>query len=58
MAMELPVILVAAVIIGGGLGYLLDKRFGTLPVFSLVLGLLGFAGGLREIIRRVRSVEK
>ncbi|MGA2482058.1 MAG: AtpZ/AtpI family protein [Candidatus Acidiferrales bacterium] len=58
MAMELPVILVAAVIIAGGLGYLLDKRFGTLPVFSLVLGLLGFAGGLREIIRRVRSAAK
>ncbi|HLB86170.1 MAG TPA: AtpZ/AtpI family protein [Terriglobales bacterium] len=56
--MELPFIPVAAVVIAGGLGYLMDKRFGTLPVFSLILGFLGFAAGVREIIRRIKSDAK
>lgn len=58
LAMELPFIPIAAVMIAGGLGYLIDKRLGTLPAFTLVLGLLGFAAGLREIIRRVKSGTK
>ena len=58
LAMELPFIPVAAVVIAGGLGYLMDKRFGTLPVFSLILGFLGFAAGVREIIRRIKSDAK
>jgi ATP synthase protein I len=53
--MELPFIPVAAVIVGGGLGYLLDKKFGTPPLLSLLLGFIGFAAGLREVIRRVKS---
>lgn len=42
-AMELPFILVAGVVIGGGIGYLLDKKFHTSPAFALILGILGFA---------------
>jgi F0F1-type ATP synthase assembly protein I len=53
LAMELPFIPVAAVVIGGGLGYLLDGRAHTSPVFTIVLGLLGFLAGIREILRRL-----
>jgi len=55
LAMELPVMPIAGVVVAGGLGYLLDRRFGTLPLFSLLLGLLGFAAGIREIIRRLKE---
>jgi len=58
MAMELPFIPIAAVLIGGGLGYVLDKKLGTAPLFILVIGLVGFAAGLWEIIRRVKSNPK
>jgi len=51
--MDLPVVLVGSVVIAAGLGYLLDKRLGTSPVFTLILGLLGFAGGMFEVIRRL-----
>jgi F0F1-type ATP synthase assembly protein I len=51
--MELPILLVASVGIGGGAGYFLDKRFGTSPVFTLILGLLGFAGGMIQLVRRL-----
>lgn len=51
--MELPVLLVASVAIGGVAGYFLDKRIHTSPVFTLLLGLLGFAGGMIELVRRL-----
>jgi F0F1-type ATP synthase assembly protein I len=52
-AMDLPFVLVGATIIGAGAGYLADKRFNTSPTFALILGLLGFSGGMYEVIRRV-----
>jgi F0F1-type ATP synthase assembly protein I len=51
--MELPILLVASIGIGGGAGYFLDKRLHTSPVFTLILGLLGFAGGMVQLIRRL-----
>ncbi len=58
-AMELPFILVGGVVIGGGIGWWLDKYVGTAPLLAIVLGLLGFIAGLREILRRIpRNDEK
>ncbi len=51
--MDLPFVLVGSVVIGAGLGYILDKRFGTSPVLALLVGLLGFVGGMYEVIRRL-----
>ncbi|HJY85875.1 MAG TPA: AtpZ/AtpI family protein [Candidatus Acidoferrales bacterium] len=51
--MELPFILVGAVLLGGGLGQWIDLRLDTTPLFTFLLGLLGFAAGVREIIRRI-----
>jgi F0F1-type ATP synthase assembly protein I len=46
------------VVIGGGLGYLLDQRLHTSPVLALILGMLGFGAGVWEIIRRLSRSEK
>ncbi len=51
--MELPFILVAGVLIGGALGRWIDLRVHTTPLFTFLLGLLGFAAGVREILRRI-----
>jgi F0F1-type ATP synthase assembly protein I len=51
--MDLPFVLVGSLVIGAGLGFLLDKRFGTSPILTLILGLLGFSGGMFEVIRRL-----
>ena len=51
--MDLPFILIGSIVIGGGIGYFLDKEFGTSPLFILLLGLAGFAGGMFELIRRL-----
>jgi F0F1-type ATP synthase assembly protein I len=51
--LELPFLLVATIAIGGGLGYFLDSKFHTSPVLTLVLGLIGFAAGMIQLVRRL-----
>lgn len=51
--LELPILLVACIGIGGGLGYLLDTRIHTSPVFALIFGVAGFAAGIRLLLRRL-----
>ena len=58
MAMELPFIPIGAVVIAGGLGYLIDSRVHTSPLFALLLGLLGFVAGIREVLRRISKLDK
>jgi len=58
LAMELPFIMIGATLIAGGLGWLLDRRLHTSPAFTLVLGALGFAGGLWDILKRLTRSEK
>jgi ATP synthase protein I len=53
MALELPFILVGAIVVGGLIGYLLDHWLHTKPYLMLVFGFLGFFGGLRDLLRRV-----
>ena len=53
LAMELPFTIVGAVLLGGLLGYFLDHWLHTKLVFTLILGGLGFAGGLKEVLRRL-----
>ena len=52
IALELPFTLVGAVLAGGAVGYFLDKWLHTAPWLMIVLGALGFFGGVREVIRR------
>jgi ATP synthase protein I len=58
MAMELPFIMISGVVIGGGFGYLLDKRLHTGPMLALLFGFLGFGAGIWDIIRRLSRAEK
>jgi F0F1-type ATP synthase assembly protein I len=53
LAMELPFVFVAAVGLGGVIGYFLDHWLHTKIIFLLVFGGLGFFAGLREILRRL-----
>jgi F0F1-type ATP synthase assembly protein I len=57
-AMELPFILVGGVVIGGGIGWWLDTKAGTKPLLVVVLGLVGFIAGLREVLRRIPKDNK
>jgi ATP synthase protein I len=43
--------LVGGVIVGGGLGWLIDRWLGTTPWFFIGLVLLGSAGGILNVMR-------
>jgi ATP synthase protein I len=52
VALELPFILVSAIVVGGLLGYFIDRWLHTRPIMMLILGGLGFYAGLRDVLRR------
>jgi ATP synthase protein I len=53
MATELPFLFVGALAVGGFLGHLLDRWLHTAPWLMVVGGTLGFAVGLRDLLRRL-----
>lgn len=50
MAWRMVLELVLGVLIGVALGWGIDWLAGTLPVFLMIFGLLGFAGGVRTMM--------
>lgn len=52
-AMELPFIIVGTIVVGGLIGFLLDRWLHTGPFLMLILGALGFFGGVRDVLRRL-----
>jgi F0F1-type ATP synthase assembly protein I len=55
MAMELPFVILGTIITGGVFGFFLDRWLGTKPILTFVLGSLGFAAGVREVLRRMAA---
>ncbi|PWR01577.1 hypothetical protein DKT77_15685 [Meridianimarinicoccus roseus] len=49
--------LVAGLGIGFGIGYGMDALFGTIPLFLVLFTLLGFAAGVRVMMRTAREVQ-
>ena len=47
-----------AVAIGWGIGYWLDKRFGTDPWLMIVFLLLGVAAGFKSLIKAAREASR
>lgn len=43
--------LVAGILVGTGLGFMLDRYFGTKPWFLIILMMMGMAAGFRNIYR-------
>lgn len=44
--------------VGGVLGYFIDRVAGTSPIFFILFFFIGFAAGVRNIIRNVSKVEE
>ena len=53
LALELPFTFVGAIVVGGALGYFLDRWLHSGPWLMLVFGGLGFYAGIREVLRRL-----
>ncbi|MDQ7080538.1 MAG: AtpZ/AtpI family protein [Paracoccaceae bacterium] len=50
--------LVVGMAMGSGIGYGLDALFGTLPIFLMLFSLLGFAAGVRTMMRTAADMQK
>jgi ATP synthase protein I len=49
--------LVAAILVGGFMGYMLDTWLGTMPWLSLVFIMMGFAAGILNILRAFKRMQ-
>ena len=57
-AWRMVIELVAGLGIGFGIGYSLDLFFGTLPIFLVVFIFLGFAAGVKTMMRSAQEMQR
>ena len=50
--------MLAALLVGGGIGWMLDQWVGSTPAFLIVFVMLGLAAGVRSALRAAKQVEK
>lgn len=50
--------LVAGIAIGAGIGYGLDVLIGTMPLFLVLFVLLGFAAGVKTMMRTAAEIQE
>jgi ATP synthase protein I len=50
--------LVVGVLIGAAIGWVIDGALATKPLFLLIFGLLGFAAGVRTVMRSADEVRR
>ena len=53
----IPLTLALTPMFGAIVGWFLDRKFGTFPIVTLVLLVLGFVGGAREVWRSAKRSE-
>jgi ATP synthase protein I len=58
VAWRMVIELVTGMLLGLGIGYGLDRWFGTLPVFLIIFALIGFAAGVRTMLGTARQMAK
>ena len=58
LAWRMVLELVIGMALGCFIGYGLDAVFGTLPLFLMIFALLGFAAGIRTMMRSAREVKR
>ncbi|MDB5562422.1 MAG: synthase protein [Hyphomicrobiales bacterium] len=49
---------IAAILVGAGLGYLLDQWLGTRPWIMLIMLLVGFAAGVLNVVRSTAEMNR
>ena len=57
-AIRLGAEFIAAILVGSGIGFLLDSWLGTRPWLMLVMLLVGFAAGILNVVRSADEMNK
>lgn len=58
IATQIPIALVVPIFVGGGIGYLIDRWLHTKFLFLIVLGIVGFGIGIREVLHLASAADK
>lgn len=58
LAWRMVIELATGIVVGTGIGYGLDKLFGTLPILLVIFSLLGFAAGVRTMLGTAREMQE
>ena len=58
MGWRMVIELVVSVMVGAAMGYGLDSLFGSLPLFLIVFVMLGFAAGVRTMMRSAEEMQR
>ena len=56
-AFKITAELIAGIAVGGGIGWALDRALGTAPWLLVVFLILGFAGGMSNVIKSARRMQ-
>ena len=56
-AWRMVIEMVSGLLIGFGIGYGLDRLFGTTPVLMVIFSLLGFAAGVKVMLRTAQELQ-
>ena len=57
-ALKISTELVASVVVGSTLGFLLDSWFGTKPLLTICFFILGVAAGIINVFRSAKKMQK
>ncbi len=57
VGMRIGMELIAGVLVGGGLGWLIDRELETKPIFMLALIALGFAASVLSVLRILKGLD-
>lgn len=57
LAWRMVIELVAGLMIGFGIGYGLDTLLGTMPIFLVLFILVGFAAGVKTMLRSAKEMQ-
>lgn len=58
MGWRMVIELVTGLLIGFGIGFGLDKVFDTLPIFLVLFTMLGFAAGIKVMLRTSKEAQR
>jgi ATP synthase protein I len=58
IAFRLVAELVAGVVVGGAVGWALDRVLGTSPILLIVMFFVGIAAGFRNVLRAAREMNQ
>lgn len=57
LGMRIGIELVAATLVGGALGYFIDTKLATKPIFMLAFVVLGFTAGVMDVLRILKGLD-